>query len=72
MVESRTVSVCPLMASPSRKDAKELPLLNDVSPGTLVPRKLKLAWPAMFCSPNPVEGWVWKLNPNLKAWFPRV
>jgi hypothetical protein len=46
-------SVPRLSAQPSRKDAKELPRVNDVAPGTLAPKKLYPAVPEICCSPMP-------------------
>src|SRR6266849_6438653 len=43
-----------LNASPSRNEAKELPLVKDVAPGTLVPRKLNVFWPEIRSSPHPL------------------
>src|SRR6266481_2948048 len=64
------VSVAPLSAAPSRNEAKELPLVAEVAPGTAVSRKLKPALPAMFCWPKPAACWLSKAYPNFMVWEP--
>ena len=66
------VSVAPLSALPNRKDAKALPLVAVVTPGTPVSRKLKLAWPEMFCCPKPLARWLVKAYPNFMMCAPRT